>query len=87
MFLVFFKGMNIHQGGDCCSMWLILSERHIWRKNGKFRRSALFHYGSIRFRGIFGISQYLRVSINTLSCNPNFGVVKIFNLCSRERKH
>ena len=29
----------------------------------------------IHFRGIFGNW----ININTLSCNPNFGVVKIFN--------
>ena len=31
------------------------------------------------FRGIFGFFQYLRININTLLCNPNLDIVKVFN--------
>ena len=33
-------GVNICQGGDCCSMWLIFDRKDIWRKMGKMRERS-----------------------------------------------
>ena len=35
-------GVNIRQGGDCCSMWLILSERHMEKKKRANARAKAF---------------------------------------------
>ena len=44
MFLSLKGGVNIRQDGDCCSMWLILSERHMEKKKrGKCRSESICH--------------------------------------------
>ena len=49
-------------------MWLILEEKGVNdRLGGRVRGATL---PAVWFKGIFGIS-FLRVSINTLLCNPN----------------
>ena len=55
-------GMNIRQGGDCCSMWLILSERHMEKKKGQmperkylpFKFVSLLLWANDRWRGVQG---------------------------------
>ena len=57
------EGMNIRQGGDYCSMWLIFVVGGTigWR-------------GGL---GVFLEFSFLRVNINTLLYKPNFNIVKI----------
>ena len=66
-------GVNIRQGGDCCSMWLIFVVGQTIGWGG----------GS----GVFLEFSFLRVSINTLLCNPNLNIVKILFPYSSERRH
>ena len=104
----FLRGVNICQGGGCCSMWLILSERYI-EKNGQiwewsgveqwhlpFKLVFLLLWANDRLReegvrwhhppwygsGVFLTFHYLRVSINTLLCNPNFRYSESLLPCS-----
>ena len=38
---------------SCCSMWLILRERHIWRKMGKFQSGVKWEQQYLPFKLVF----------------------------------
>ena len=57
----FLREMNIFQGGGCCSMWLILSERYMEKNGQMWERSGVEQWHFAIQVGI-AISRVFRVT-------------------------